>query len=319
MTENFDLGFLLLAAGEGKRLRPITDNIPKPLIKINGIPLIFFQIFNLVRAGVGQVIVNLYHMGDVVEKFLLSLSERVGIKFEFLHEPYLFGTGGTIKHIFLTKKYDMLFVMNSDILIDFDILKFIHEGEKMLFGSASSIAHLLICRGGPGGVEIEETQIIEDLNDQDKTWDLGKQDLGKQDLWKQDLGKQGLWKQDLGKQDLWKQDLEKRVFVNLNGFIREIRGEGEGGIYTFTGVHIIKREILKYLGGVNSYPLCIVRHGYIPSILAGEKISFSIHSGFFFDAGTPERLHEIHKRVQDDRNFKEFFESVFRTFNSLNF
>jgi mannose-1-phosphate guanylyltransferase len=85
---------VLLAAGRGERLRPLTDEIPKCLVPINGRPLIDYWLYNLSAIGVERFLVNLHYRRDMVRRYLESGS--FASRIEFTHEPSLLGTGGTL-------------------------------------------------------------------------------------------------------------------------------------------------------------------------------------------------------------------------------
>ena len=61
---------MILAAGRGERMRPLTDTCPKPLLKVRGRPLIVWHILNLVRAGITEIVINHAHLGHMIEEAL---------------------------------------------------------------------------------------------------------------------------------------------------------------------------------------------------------------------------------------------------------
>ena len=61
---------MLLAAGRGERLRPLTDHTPKPLLKVGGQALIVWQLEKLKRAGISEVVINLAYLGEQIETYL---------------------------------------------------------------------------------------------------------------------------------------------------------------------------------------------------------------------------------------------------------
>ncbi len=63
---------LVLAAGKGERLRPLTETIPKPMLELGGRPLIHYPLMMLKRAGITQVAVNVYHLAGIIESGLGS-------------------------------------------------------------------------------------------------------------------------------------------------------------------------------------------------------------------------------------------------------
>lgn len=85
---------ILLAAGIGSRLRPITDTIPKCLVPINGHPLLDIWFENLSRAGVGPFLVNTHYLAEQVKAHVASGPYRDQVT--LVHEPELLGTAGTL-------------------------------------------------------------------------------------------------------------------------------------------------------------------------------------------------------------------------------
>ncbi len=111
---------MILAAGLGTRLRPITYQIPKPMVPVLGKPLIRHVLDVLKRGGVREVMVNLHHLPPLLKKYLRSQKD---FKISFSFEPKILGTGGGIlkaKSFFQNKRF---VVINSDILTDVDIKK----------------------------------------------------------------------------------------------------------------------------------------------------------------------------------------------------
>jgi len=85
---------LLLCAGLGTRLRPITNNIPKCLVPINGAPLLQIWLERLTAAGIGPFLVNTHYLADKVNKFVEASLFRKKIQMTF--ENHLLGTAGTL-------------------------------------------------------------------------------------------------------------------------------------------------------------------------------------------------------------------------------
>ncbi len=106
---------MLLAAGLGERLRPITDTIPKPLVKIAGKPLIEYHLEKLAHAGYKEVVINLSHLGQLIEE-CLGDGSRFGLTIEYSREgdKPLETAGGIIKALPLLGDKPFL-VMNADI------------------------------------------------------------------------------------------------------------------------------------------------------------------------------------------------------------
>ena len=114
---------VLLAAGVGSRLRPITDTIPKCMVAIDGRPLIDIWLSAFDHAGVDEVLVNVHHMPDVVRH---HLDARAGTRqpptVRTFFEPELLGSAGTlVANRHWLDGEEMFLVCNADNLTDFDL------------------------------------------------------------------------------------------------------------------------------------------------------------------------------------------------------
>jgi len=120
---------MILAAGLGARLRPLTDNLPKPLLPINGRPLIRYTLLLLKKYGIKEVVINLHHHGDKIKE---ALKNEVGLKINYSFEPEILGTGGGLKKASSFLSDGPFFVINGDILVDInlDSLLGFHQSKK---------------------------------------------------------------------------------------------------------------------------------------------------------------------------------------------
>lgn len=113
---------MILAAGRGSRLRPLTDTIPKALIKINNKPLIFRHLENLRAIGIDEVVINLSYLPDHMIR-CIGDGSQFGLKIQYSHEPDpAYGTAGGIRHA-LSHLSDEFIVINGDVLCDFDLMQ----------------------------------------------------------------------------------------------------------------------------------------------------------------------------------------------------
>lgn len=111
----------ILGAGLGTRLRPLTDNIPKPLLEIGGYPIIMYAMGHLRAVGIKRFIVNTHHCA---EKYAQAFPENnwKGIPIIFRHEPILLDTAGGIKNIEnLIAEDERIIVYNGDIITNMPI------------------------------------------------------------------------------------------------------------------------------------------------------------------------------------------------------
>lgn len=111
---------MILAAGLGTRLRPLTNTIPKPLLPIGGTPLIVWNLLLLKRHGFHDVIINLHHLGPMIEQ-AVGNGSKYGLRIYYSHEPVILGTGGGIKQAEPNFSGEPVLVLNGDTLFELDL------------------------------------------------------------------------------------------------------------------------------------------------------------------------------------------------------
>ena len=115
---------MILAAGLGKRMRPLTDTLPKPLIPVRGKPLIQWHLEALARAGVTQVIINLAYRGEQIKEFVGD-GARWGLQVAYSSEPEPLETGGAIMHAAKLLGSAPFILLNADVFTDFDFSRLV--------------------------------------------------------------------------------------------------------------------------------------------------------------------------------------------------
>ncbi|OVE82006.1 hypothetical protein BVY03_01795 [bacterium K02(2017)] len=118
----------ILAAGFGTRMQPLTLTTPKPMVKVNQIPLIFYNLALLKHHKIKNVVINLHHLGHLIRK-QLGNGKHLGLNITYSNEPKILGTGGGIKKAMRYFKQDML-IINSDIIADFNLSQLIKLHKK---------------------------------------------------------------------------------------------------------------------------------------------------------------------------------------------
>lgn len=108
---------MILAAGLGNRLRPLTLTTPKPLIKVNGKALIDYAIEHLYEVGIKKIIVNTHYLAEQIH-IHLDKYKNSNIKILISHEPELLETAGGILNAMNNFTIEPLLVINSDIFLD---------------------------------------------------------------------------------------------------------------------------------------------------------------------------------------------------------
>jgi mannose-1-phosphate guanylyltransferase len=111
---------LVLAAGMGERLRPLTDVTPKPMLELGGHPLIHYPLAMLRRAGITDVAINLHHLGSLIQNGLGDGSQ-LGVNITYAPEPVLLGTGGPLNGLRNFLGDDTFVIANSDTILDLDL------------------------------------------------------------------------------------------------------------------------------------------------------------------------------------------------------
>ena len=111
---------MILAAGLGTRLRPLTNTVPKPLLPVGGTPLIVWNLLLLKRHGFHDVVINLHHLAPMIEQ-ALGNGSQFGLRIMYSQEPMLLGTGGGIKQAEPYFCGEPVLVLNGDTLFELDL------------------------------------------------------------------------------------------------------------------------------------------------------------------------------------------------------
>jgi MurNAc alpha-1-phosphate uridylyltransferase len=127
---------MILAAGRGERMRPLTDTVPKPLLRVSGQCLIEYHLRALARSRIREVVINLGHLGEQIEA-LLGTGEHYGLDIKYSREgDHVLDTGGGIYHALPLVGPDPFLVINADIFTDFPF--------DSLRGRPDALAHLVL-------------------------------------------------------------------------------------------------------------------------------------------------------------------------------
>jgi len=113
---------LVLCAGLGTRLRPLTERLPKPAVPVGGVPLVRWALALLRGAGVRRAVVNVHHLPDAMERIARSAAGALGMELSVSREPVIAGTGGALRearaHL---AGADAILVVNGDVLFDVEL------------------------------------------------------------------------------------------------------------------------------------------------------------------------------------------------------
>ncbi len=126
---------MILAAGKGERLRPLTLHTPKPLVRAAGVPLIEYHVRALAQAGFAELVVNHAWLGQQIEDYLAD-GARFGVRIRYSAEGEPLETGGGIQRALPLLGEQPFVVVNGDIWTDFDF--------TALRQPLSGLAHLVL-------------------------------------------------------------------------------------------------------------------------------------------------------------------------------
>src|SRR5574340_291266 len=121
MLRDVSVKALILSGGIGKRLRPITDYLPKPLVPIDSIPIIEWQIRYFKKFGIKDFVICTGYRSDQIADHLSQKNLNVNIQFSIEKTPL--GTGGAIKNASKFLDEDAFYVINGDVLTNLDLKK----------------------------------------------------------------------------------------------------------------------------------------------------------------------------------------------------
>ncbi len=133
---------MILAAGRGERMRPLTDAVPKVLLEVRGKSLIVWSIEALARSGVREIVINHAHLGHMIEAALRD-GRRFGVAIRYSREAEPLETAGGIAQALHLLGDSPFLVVNGDLFCDFDFSR--------LIGTAleQNLAHLILVANPP--------------------------------------------------------------------------------------------------------------------------------------------------------------------------
>ena len=148
---------MILAAGRGKRMRPLTDFTPKPLLKVGGKPLIVWHLERLAKAGFTDIIINHAHLGQQIEHALKDGSQW-GLHIQYSPEKVALETAGGIANALHLLGSEPFLVVNGDTFIDIDFASILQHIDstalqasihELSSGIKNPRAHLVLVNNPP--------------------------------------------------------------------------------------------------------------------------------------------------------------------------
>ncbi|MDE0207863.1 MAG: NDP-sugar synthase [Candidatus Tectomicrobia bacterium] len=163
---------MILAAGLGTRLQPLTGRLPKPLLPLMLVPLLAHLLAQLRRQGVREVVVNGHHLADRLAAWLGD-GRRWGLRVTFTHEADILGTAGALKNARAHLQGAPFLVINADVLADFDLqaLWSWHRGR-------GALVTMVVRPGLIGPVTVDEYDRVRQINGRPKRTGAGPECQG---------------------------------------------------------------------------------------------------------------------------------------------
>lgn len=137
---------MILAAGRGERMRPLTDSLPKPLLKVAGVSLIEHHVKALYRAGIRDIVVNHAWLGAMIEESVGN-GHQFGVDIQYSAETVALETAGGIRNALPLLGNEPFLVINADIWTDYPIIQLVTAAKSLL--SPSIWAHLVLVPNPP--------------------------------------------------------------------------------------------------------------------------------------------------------------------------
>jgi mannose-1-phosphate guanylyltransferase len=148
---------MILCAGLGTRLRPLTDHTAKPAVPLFGRPLVGYGFGLLKTAGFDRVVVNTHWQGEAMRRAAAAEAERLGLGLGVSHEAEILGTGGVFRRArdlgLLDGSSDLL-VLNGDVLFDLDLARVL-EAHRVSGAAATMVLRTMPQGGGYSPVEAD--------------------------------------------------------------------------------------------------------------------------------------------------------------------
>jgi len=149
---------MVLCAGLGTRLRPLTGLVPKPAVPVCGVPLIRWSLGLLAGAGVRRAVVNTHHLPDAMAAAARAAAAGAGLELALSPEPVIAGTGGALRQargLLLDTGADAVVVLNGDVLFDVDL------GGALAAHAASGALATMVLMAMPTGARYAAVELDE--------------------------------------------------------------------------------------------------------------------------------------------------------------
>ena len=254
---------MILAAGRGERMRPLTDHTPKPLLEVGGKPLIVWHIEKLVQAGITELVINHAHLGAQIEA-ALGDGSRYGAQIQYSRETSALETAGGIANALTMLGNQPFAVINSDIYCDYDFAR-LPERAALLQANGDA-AHLVLvdnpAHHPQGDFCLDGNRIIS-FKAQNSI-----------------------------------PDPQSSILHSETGALAPLfRGNAlAASLLTFSGIGLYHPGLFSHIPSGSVAPLAPLLREQI----ALGRVSGEYHTGLWVDVGTPQRLQELDMQLRKE-------------------
>jgi MurNAc alpha-1-phosphate uridylyltransferase len=296
---------MILAAGRGERMRPLTDFTPKPLLPVGGKPLIVWHLEKLLKAGFAPIVINHAHLGKRIEE-VLGNGEEFHTEIRYSRESEALETAGGIATALPLIDADIFAVVNGDIFCDYDFSGL--QAAIINVRQQDLLAHLVLVDNPPhhpaGDFVLDAGKVC------DKP--VPSSEPGVNGLPDQEPGISGIpgtcgrahpgaTEPLLAAHTAPSEDLSVNQINNVSG-AEGARGRAHplatgpllaARTLTFSGVAVYHRDLFAHTAAFRKSPLAPL----LRQAMALGKVSGEHYTGRWVDVGTPERLWELDRIV----------------------
>lgn len=268
-----DIRAMVLAAGIGSRLQPLSDEIPKPLIQIGGNSIMGHILHLLKKHGITQIISNTHHLADRIHSSFADIKSTEGIDLSFVYEEKLSGVAGGIRRCQDFLKQSTACIIMGDALTDIDLtdLYYKHKEAVTRYGCLATVAQMQVSDTRHFGVIVTEA-LLPDFKQTDSAIDGAR----------------------------------------IVQFQEKPKPEEALSNWANTGVYFFEPEIYNYIPSIEEAPVYDVAKDLFPRLLREGKYiqAIAVRPGTYWaDLGTPQQyiqsLQDLHAgKIQLD-NLKE--------------
>jgi N-acetyl-alpha-D-muramate 1-phosphate uridylyltransferase len=139
---------MILAAGRGQRMLPLSDKMPKALLPVGGKPLIQWHVENLARAGFHDIVINHAYLGSMIEA-ALGNGKRFSVRIRYSAEAEALETAGGIANALPLLQENAFVVVNGDVYCDYDFGALHPVARALALDAANTLGHLVLVDNPP--------------------------------------------------------------------------------------------------------------------------------------------------------------------------